>query len=105
LDEFSARGRIDHDRVHGRRISPPPNTEEDLEVSILLLQLVDCFEVTIEVGTDVIPRVPGIVDILVGPRIREDDFARVRFHVGERVEDVPETSGKTGLEEGHKKRT
>ena len=56
-------------------IRPPSDGEQYFDVTVLFLKVVDCFEVAVEVVPDIIPRVAGIVDVLVRPRIREDDLA------------------------------
>jgi len=61
--------------VKFRGIRPPSNGEQHFDVTVLFLEVVDCFEVAVEVVPDIIPRVAGIVDVLVRPRIREDDLA------------------------------
>lgn len=56
---------------------------------MLFFEEVDGFEVAVEVGTaGVVPGVGGVVDVLVGPEVGEEDFAGVRADVGEGVEDV-----------------
>lgn len=59
-------------------------------MSVLLFQFVDSLEITVEVVSNIIPRVTRIVDILVCPSIRKDDFARVRPQISECIEDVAE---------------
>lgn len=58
-------------------------------MSVLLLELVDRLEVAVEVRSVVVPRVSGIVDVLVSPEVGENDLAAVRSQVGEGVENVP----------------
>ena len=70
------------------RVSPTPNRKKDLKMSIFFLEFVKSFEVAIEVCSGFIPRVTGIMNVLVGPQVREIDFARVRLNVGEGVEDM-----------------
>ena len=58
-------------------------------MSVLLLQLVNGLEVPIQVLAAVIPRILRIVDFLIGPRVREEDFSSVGLQIGERVENMP----------------
>lgn len=58
-------------------------------MSVLSFEEVDGFEVAVEVGTAwIVPGVGGVVDVLVGPEVGEEDFAGVGADVGEGVEDV-----------------
>lgn len=50
-------------------VCPSSNAEEDLQMTVLLLQLVDGFEVAVEICADVIPGVTGVVNVLVCPRV------------------------------------
>lgn len=42
---------------------------------VLLLEVVDRFEVAVQVRPRIAPRVVGIVYLLVGPSVRENNFA------------------------------
>jgi len=59
-------------------------------VSVFLFQFVDGFEIPVKVVSDIIPRIASVVDILVRPCVREDNFARVRSQVGKCIKDVAE---------------
>jgi hypothetical protein len=67
LDELGPGSRVDDYRMEGRRISPSSDTEQDFEVPVLLFELVNGFEVAVEVGAGVIPGVSGIMDVLICP--------------------------------------
>lgn len=60
---------VDNDRVERGRVSPTSDREEDLEMSILLLEFIDGFEVAIKVVPDIIPGVAGVVYIFVRPNV------------------------------------
>lgn len=75
--------------MEGRRVRPASDGQEDLEVAVLLLQLVDGLEVAVQVLARVAPRVPGVMDLLVRPGVREEDLAAVGPYVCKCIEDVP----------------
>lgn len=86
LHKIGSKSRIDDDRVERRRIGPATDRKQHFEVPVLFLQIVDGLEVAVEVRTSgVIPRVVRIVYILVGPEVRENNFARFWIDVGECV--------------------
>lgn len=57
-------------------------------MSMFLLEQIDCFHIAIQVLARVIPRVAGVVDILIRPQVREEDFPRVGFDICEGVKKV-----------------
>ena len=67
LDEFSPSSWVDDDRMEGRGVGPPSDTEQNFEMPMLLLEFVNGLEVAIKIGADVIPGVSGIMDVLVCP--------------------------------------
>jgi hypothetical protein len=56
--------------VEGRRICPTTDREKYFEMTILLLEIIDGFEIAIEIFALVIPGVTGIVYVLIGPYVR-----------------------------------
>lgn len=52
-----------------RRIRPSADAQKHLQVSILLLEVVNSLEIPIQIVSAFVPRVTRVVDILVGPRI------------------------------------
>ena len=62
-------------------------------MTMLLLQVVYCLEVAIEICTRIGPRVTGVVNVLVSPEVREEDFTGVWPDICERIKDV---TGKGG---------
>lgn len=79
---------IDDDGMERGRVGPASDREEDFEMSILLLEFKDGFEVAIEVVPAFIPGVAGIVDIFVRPDVGQEHLAGVSSHIGESVQDV-----------------
>lgn len=55
---------------------------------VLFLELVEGLEVSVEVLSIIVPRVPRIVDLLVCPRVRQKDFSRIRFQICKGIEYV-----------------
>lgn len=79
---------VGDDRVERGRVGPTADREEHLEMSVLLLEFIDGFEIAIKVVPDIIPGVTGVVDIFVRPNIRQDHLAVFGSHVGERIKDM-----------------
>lgn len=79
---------VDDDWVEMRGVGPASNGEDDLQVTMLLLELVDRFEVSVEVLAAIAPRITGVMNVGISPWVGKDDFATVGLDVGERVENV-----------------
>jgi hypothetical protein len=71
-----------------RGVCPSTDGKKHLEMTMLLLEKVDRLEISIEVLAFIVPRVTGVVDILVGPQIGEEDFAGIGFDVCKGIEDM-----------------
>ena len=54
-------------------------------MAILFLEIVNRFEVAIEVGADVIPGIAGVMNVLVGPWVREEYLTTVSSDIGESI--------------------
>lgn len=54
-------------------------------MAILFLEIINCFQVAIEVGADLIPRIAGVMDVLVGPCVREKYLATISSDIGESI--------------------
>jgi hypothetical protein len=52
---------------------------------VLFLELVDGLEVAVEIGARIVPSIAGVVDVLICPKIRKEDLARVWLDVGKRI--------------------
>ena len=74
--------------MKGWRIRPATYGKEHFEVTILLLEIIYGFEIAVEIFALVIPRVTGVVYILVGPNVRENNLAGICLHVCKCIEDV-----------------
>lgn len=66
-------------------VRPSPDAEQNLKLTVLLLEVINGLEVAVEVVTDVIPGIAGVMDVLVRPQIGEVNFSSVRFNVGKCV--------------------
>jgi hypothetical protein len=71
-----------------RRVRPPSNAEQYFQVPILLFEIVDGFEVSIQIVTAVIPGVARVMYVLVSPWIGQEYLSRVSFKIRERIQDV-----------------
>lgn len=70
------------------RISPTANRDQGFQMPVLFLELVESFEVSVEILSIIVPRVTRVVDLLVCPRVREKDFSRIRFQIRKSIEYV-----------------
>lgn len=68
-----------------RGVCPSTDGKEGFEVPILLLELEERFEVSIEVVSGLVPFVTGVMDILVGPCIGYVYNSRIRAHICESI--------------------
>lgn len=79
-------------------IRPSTDRQEDLEVPVLLLQQVQLLQVAVKIVALIVPRVAVIVNVDVGPLVREDDFS-VWTVVAKCVENMGEFVYGDGLRE------
>jgi len=57
-------------------------------MAIGFLELVDRLEVSVKVVAGVVPRVSGVMNVLVGPDVRQVNLAGVGTDVGECIQNV-----------------
>ena len=57
-------------------------------MAVLFFEIVNCFQVAIEVGADVIPRIAGVMDFLVGPCVRKEHLATVGIDICESIQNM-----------------
>lgn len=74
--------------MEGWWIGPAANGEQHFKVTILLLEVIEGFEIAIQIFALVIPRITRVMYILVRPNVRKDDLAGIRFQVCKCIEDV-----------------
>ena len=70
------------------RIGPTSDGEENLEMSVLLLEFIDCFEVAIEIVAGFIPGIAGVVYVFVRPSVGQEHFATVSSDIGKGVKNM-----------------
>lgn len=68
------------------RVSPSPDRQKDLEVAVLLLQQEELLDTSIDIVSDIVPRITGEVLLDIGPGIRQVHLARVGVDVGESIQ-------------------
>lgn len=71
------------------RVGPSADGENKLEVSVLLLQFVDCLEVSVQILPTVVPRIPRVVNFLIGPGIRQENLAGIRLYICKCIQNMP----------------
>ena len=54
-------------------------------MAVLFLEIINCFQVAIKVGADFIPRIAGIMDVLVGPWIGKIYLATIGSDIGKSI--------------------
>ena len=54
-------------------------------MAILFLEFINCFQVAIEIGADVIPRIAGVMNVLVGPCVGKKYLSTISFDIGEGI--------------------
>lgn len=87
-DKLRPQSGVDDDRVEMRGVGPTSNGEDDLEVTVLLLEFIDRLEVSIKVLAAIAPGIPGVMNVGIGPRVGKDYFPTIGLDVGERIENV-----------------
>lgn len=75
--------------MESRRVGPAAYREENLKVPVLLFELVNRLEIPIQILATIIPRIIGVMDLLVGPGIREEDFPSIGFQISKSVQYMP----------------
>jgi hypothetical protein len=78
-----------HNYVKHRRIRPASDREKNLKMAVLFLKQIELLEVSIEVVADIVPGVTGVVNVFVGPWIRQDDLASVGGDRCKSVQNMP----------------
>lgn len=77
-------------------IRPATDGQKALQVPVLLLFEHDLFDVAVNVVANIIPRVPFVMNVEVGPFVGQDHFAILTV-VSKRVEDMGELVGRDQL--------
>lgn len=72
------------------RVGPPANGQENLEVTVLLLQEIQLFDTAIDIVASIRPGVTGVMFLNISPRVCHIDFPRFRAHICKGVEHVRE---------------
>lgn len=87
-DKLGPQSGVDDDWVELRGVGPASDGEDDLEMTVLLLELVDRFEVSVKVLAAIVPGITGVMNVGISPWVGKDDFTTVGLDVGERIENV-----------------
>jgi hypothetical protein len=88
LHKLGSERRRYNNRMERRRVRPPSDTEQYFQVPILLFEIIDGFEVSIQIVAAVVPGVAGVMDVLVSPWVGEEYLSRISFEVCERIQEV-----------------
>jgi hypothetical protein len=64
------------------------NRQKNLELAVCLLEEKELFGASVDVGTDVIPRVGRVMLVSVRPGISQVDFSSLWSNIGKGIEDV-----------------
>ena len=54
-------------------------------MAVLFLEIINCFQVAIEVGANLVPRIAGVMDVLIGMCVRKEYLATIGSDIGESV--------------------
>ena len=54
-------------------------------MAVFFFEIINRFQVAIEVGADLIPRIASVMDVLVGPWVRKEYLATIGSDIGESI--------------------
>lgn len=77
-----------NDGVERRGVCPTSDAEQHLQVSVRLFEIVNGFEVSVQVVAAVVPRVTRVMYVLVSPYVGQEHLASVRFKVCKCIKDM-----------------